>query len=77
MFKTDKVSYCDSRQGKLSNCGVVAALAALSQRPEFLTNIFPKIHSTIKGETRVFKMFCEGEATAVAIDDKLPFSQLF
>ena len=67
------VSYSDFKQGDIGNCGLIAALAAISQRPEFLSEIAPKIEHTSEGIKIHFKMFYKGSPTVVTIDDKLPF----
>ena len=35
----ENVLLTDFKQGYIGNCGLIAALAAISQRPEFLTEI--------------------------------------
>ena len=72
-LKSDKVSLLDFSQGYIGNCGLIAALAAVSQRPEFLSEIAPKIEHTIKGIKLHFNMFYKGVPTIVTINDKLPF----
>ena len=67
------VSLSDFEQGDIENCGLIAALAAISQRPEFFTEIAPKIEHTSEGVKLQFSMFYKGKPTNVTIDDKLPF----
>ena len=52
---------------------MIAALAAISQRPEFSAEIAPRVEHTNKGMKLHFKMFYKGEPIVVTIDDKLPF----
>ena len=52
---------------------MIAALAAISQRPEFLSEIAPKVEHTSEGIKIHFNMFFKGKPTTVTIDDKLPF----
>ena len=54
---------------------MLAVLASLSQRPEFLQEIAPQIEQTSDGVKLHFNMFCEGERKIVTIDDALPFNQ--
>ena len=68
------VSLSDFEQGvDIGNCGLIAALAAISQRPEFLTEIAPKTEHTSEGLKLHFYMFYKGKPTTVIVDDKLPF----
>ena len=67
------VSFCDFKQGDIENCGFIAAPAAISIRPEFSSEIAPKIKHTSEGIKIHFKMFYKGKQTIVTIDDKLPF----
>ena len=63
----------DFEQGKIGNCGLIATLGAISQRPEFLSEIAPKVERTSEGVKFYFNMFYKGKPTVVTIDDKLPF----
>ena len=65
----------DFEQGKIGNCGLIAALGAVSQRPEFLSEIAPKVEHTSEGIKLHFNMFFKGKPTTVTIDDKLPFKK--
>ena len=47
----------------------------MSQRPEFLNEIYPKIEQTSDGIKLHFNMFFEGEPITVTIDDLLPFNK--
>ena len=69
------VSLTDFKQGDIGNCGLIASLAAISQRPEFLSEIAPKIEHTSEGVKLHFFMFYKGKPTIVTIDDKLPFKK--
>ena len=69
------MTLCDFEQGFIGNCGLIAALAALSQRPEFLKEIAPKSKQTRGGIKLQFNMFCEGEPITLEIDDSLPFDE--
>ena len=50
-----------------------SSLAAISDRPEFLSEISPKIIHTSEGVKLIFNMFYKGRPKVVTIDDKLPF----
>ena len=52
---------------------MIAAIAAISKRPEFLSEIAPKIIHTRQGVKLIFKMFYKGKPIFVTINDKLPF----
>ena len=67
------VSLTDFKQGHIGNCGLIAALGALSMRPEFLSEIAPRIVITRQGIKALFTMFYKGKPIIVTIDDKLPF----
>ena len=69
----DQLSLSDFKQGDIRNCALIAALAAISQRPEFLSEIAPRIEHTSEGMKLQFKMFYKVEQIVVTIDDKLPF----
>ena len=75
LLKDLKLLFSDFQQGKLGNCGLIAALATMSQRPEFLEEIAPKIEQTSEGVRLHFKMFLEGKPVIVTIDDALPFDE--
>ena len=68
-FNMEEVLLSDFKQGKIGNCGLMAALAAISQRSEFLTEIAPKIEHTSEGIKLHFKMFYKGNPIVVTIDD--------
>ena len=79
-LKKEKVSLIrnpvmsDFQMGGVGNCSVVAALAALSTRPEFISEIFPAIEHSKKRGTKIhFKLFCKGVATTLTVDDALPY----
>ena len=72
LIEDKNVIFSDFEQGPIGNCSLIAAFAALSKRPEFLTEILPKI---ISGDNYLFNMFCEGKPTKVVIDDSLPFQE--
>ena len=69
----ENVPLTDFKQGDIGNCGLIAALAAISQRLEFLSEISPKIENTSEGIKVHFKMFYKGNPVVVTIDDKLPY----
>ena len=75
LISNENVLFCDFKQGIIGNCGFVAALASMSQRPEFLTEIAPSIHRTSKGVEFHFNMFYKGDPVKVVIDDALPFDK--
>ena len=72
-WKYNNVKLNDFQQGDLGNCGLIGALACMSQRPEFLTEIAPVIHRQNNGIQVCFKMFSRGKPVRVSIDDTLPF----
>ena len=72
-FNKKNVSLSDFRQGSIGNCGLIAALASMSRRTEFLDEIAPKVDYTKEGIKFHFKMYCKGKPVTVTIDDKLPF----
>ena len=72
----ENVSLTDFTQGKIANCGLIAVLAAISQRPEFLSKIAPKIEQTSEGMKFHFKMILKGKPIVVTVDDKLPYELL-
>ena len=51
----------------------MSALAAISSRPEFLSEIAPKVEHTSDGIRLHFNMFYKGNPVIVTVDDKLPF----
>ena len=69
----ESISLTDFYQGYIGNCGLITALAAISDRPEFLSEIAPKIIHTSEGVKLIFNMFYKGRPKVVTIDDKLPF----
>ena len=71
----DQPVVSDFKQGKIGNCGVISALAAISQREEFMSEIAPRVEQTNEGFKLHFKMFSKGVATIVTIDDALPFDK--
>lgn len=75
LISNENVLFCDFEQGNVGNCCFVAALASMSQRPEFLKEIAPFIHRTSKGVELHFNMFYKGDPIKVIIDDALPFSK--
>ena len=72
-YRKEKVSLRDFKQGCVGNCGLVAALASLSRRPEFLSEIAPVVDQTNNSVRLHFIMYHKGEPVTVTIDDKLPF----
>ena len=75
LIDNKKVLFCDFQQGDVGNCGLLAALASMKDRREFLTEIAPSIHRTSNGVVLHFNMFCEGDPIKVQIDDALPFNE--
>ena len=71
----ENLIFSDFKQGSIGNCGLIASLATISQRPEFLEEIAPKIEQTSDGLKLHFKMFHEGNPIIVTIDDALPFDE--
>ena len=71
----EHLSFCDFQQGEIANCGLVSALASLSQRPEFSTEIAPTVHGTSESAELHLEMFCEGEPIKVITDGLLPFDE--
>ena len=72
-FTKENVSLTDFKQGDIGNCGLMSALAAISSRPEFLSEIAPKVEHTSDGIRLHFNMFYKGNPVIVTVDDKLPF----
>ena len=70
-IKNENLQLCDFLQGAVGNCGLMAALAALSLRPEFEDKIAPAID--ISSGLLRFKTFLFGEPAPVTVDDALPF----
>ena len=68
-IRNEHLSCSDFAQGQIGNCGLISTLASLSQRPEFLTDIIPRIYHTILH----FNMFYKGNLIEVEIDNALPF----
>ena len=62
----------DFKQGHIGNCGLIAALASLPKRPEFLKEIAPKTIKDRDGKKLEFKMFSQGKPLKVTIDYNLP-----
>ena len=76
LFEYENVLFSDFVQGDIGNCGLISAIATLSQRPEFLKEIAPTIeHIRYVGIRLHFNMYHEGEPTTVTIDDVLPFDK--
>ena len=75
LIEDNHLIFSDFKQGFVGNCGLMAALAALSQRSEFLTKIAPTIEQTSDGIELKFNMFCEGKSITIKIDDSLPFDE--
>ena len=69
----EDLSLAEFQQGDIANCGLIATLAAISQRPEFYTEISPKVEQTSESIKFRFNMFYKGKPVTVRIDDKLPF----
>ena len=65
LLNMEQVSLSDFKQGDIGNCGLIAALAAISQRPEFLSEIAPRIEHTSEGVKLHFNMFHNGIPTKV------------
>ena len=72
LINDENIILSDFQQGEIGNCGLIAACAALSQRPEFLTEIVPIIVQTSEGKKLCFKMFYEEMEVPVIVDDALP-----
>ena len=60
------------KQSHLGNCGLIASLASLPKRPEFLKEIAPKTINDRDGKKLEFKMFSQGKPLKVTIDYNLP-----
>ena len=77
LIKNKKLRLSDFKQGDIGNCGLVSALAAISQRLEFSNEIYPTVDpiadKTNPFQNIHFKMYCEGAQTEVTVDDALPF----
>ena len=72
LIDDQNVILSDFQQGEIGNCGLIAAFACLSQRPEFLTEIVPTVVQTSEGKKLRFKMFYEEMEVLVFIDGALP-----
>ena len=75
LFDYKNVSFSDLKQGYIGDCGLIASLASMSQRSEFLTEISPQIEQTSEGVKIKFNMFYKGNKETVTIDDALPFDE--
>ena len=75
LIDNESVSPCHFQQGDLGNCGLAAALASMSLRREFLTEIAPSVHRTGNSVELHFNMYCEGRPVKVKVDDALPFDK--
>ena len=71
-YVTTNPQMSDFKQGHIGNCGVPAAFAALSQRPEFLEEISPKVVRTNDGITFQCNMFHCGKNIVLNMNDSLP-----
>ena len=69
------IKMCDFKQGYLKNCGLIAVLAALSKRPEFWTEIAPKIIQLRNKCKYIFSMHHQGRPIKIIVDDSLPFDK--
>ena len=75
IYKQENLLFSDFVQGKVGNCALLAVLASLSQRDEFLLKFAPEVKHTSNGIELHFNMFYEGELKVVTIDDALPFDE--
>ena len=77
LIENKKLLLSDFKQGDIGNCGLISTLAAISQRPEFSDEIYPRMDPTADktnpSQNIRFKMYCEGAQTEVTVDDALPF----
>ena len=69
------IKMCDFKQSSLKNCALIAALAALSKRPEFWTEIAPKIIQLRNKCKYIFSMHHQGRPIKIIVDDALPFDK--
>ena len=74
-FKQDNVSFTDFVLVEMENCGLIASVGALTQRPEFSNEIAPEIEQTSEGMKLKFNTFYEGKPVTVTIDDTLMFDE--
>ena len=71
----ENVSFNDFSQGDIKNCGLIASIASLSQRPEFFEEIAPQIEQTSEGVKLNFNIYYKGNKKTVTIDDALAFDK--
>ena len=78
IYKEGKEHFYDYQQGNIGNCGLAAALAALSKHHDF-SKIFSSITSEISRKNEVSKiklnMYRQGKKETVIIDNTLPFNK--
>ena len=67
------IKMCDFKQGNVGNCALIAVLAALLKRPEFCTEIAPKIVQINNNSKYMFSMYHQGRPIKIIINDALPF----
>ncbi len=75
-FEKDKITMSDFKQGQAENCALIAVLTSLSGRPEFNTEIVPKTIKLRNVTKYMFKMYDQGKAIKVLIDDALPLDKM-
>ena len=75
LLEKDKILMTDLKQGFAGNCALIACLAALSRRPEFITQIVPKVVRLRDVTKYQFNMYHKGRPIKVIIDDVLPFDK--
>ncbi len=69
----DKIEFSDVKQGSLGNCYFLSALAALTEFPNIIYNIF-KTKEISKNGLYEIGMFIDGEWQIVIVDDYIPFN---
>ena len=60
LLEKDKILMTDLKQGFAGNCALIACLAALPRRPEFITRIVPKVVKLSNITKYQFNMFHKG-----------------
>ncbi|CAB03101.3 Calpain catalytic domain-containing protein [Caenorhabditis elegans] len=60
-------------QRKVGDCGLVAALSAISTKPEVIMNIFDSLQLSKYGVYKV-KLFVDGQWKTIIIDDYFPYT---
>ena len=60
LLEKEEIRMSDFKQGFAGNCALIACLAALPRRPEFITRIVPKVVKLSNITKYQFNMFHKG-----------------